>query len=450
MTITIAPRSTPPPSGIVNMAKRKFFQSHDPYVKYYHPRTNNNNTKAAVCRSSSSSSTTSCATMYGSAFCPPYRNKKYFVACTSNGCIAVWDVQQPSSSSTSSSSHEDVNHLEKSGPLPHWDVQQPSSSSTSSSSHEDVNHLEKSGPLPPILSVHVGGTTGSKNQVLYDLQFIQTSSGDHLLVASGDPGIIIYKWCDFEAAIDVARDDDDGGNDKKPKCQDPQRNKHLTIVESIHPITTFRPHPSPATSFGESVEINSTSYSTADGILFGAAGDAFGCYQWDLDSEKLLGTFGGASRLDGGRGHRDYLHVVKTIPENEGVGSSRYVITGGEDGNMGFWDGKERKLIEMMNVQSTMDKNKDSVTSNNHTTPTNRSFMSNSSTTWNNGSNLWVSSMETNGNWLAVCGGAENSNNTITSRSSGPSSSGFMTLWHLPTRTFTSGCVTRESLNTVV
>lgn len=121
------------------------------------------------------------------------------------------------------------------------------------------------------------------------------------------------------------------------------------------------------------------------------------------------------------------------------------MMTGGEDGNMSFWDGKNRKLIETMNIQSIMDTNKDFVTYD--TTCSSRSF-SNSSASWNSGSHLWVSSMDTNGNFLSVCGGAESANNIIASRS-GPSSSGFMTLWHLPTRTFTSGGVTRESLNTV-
>lgn len=56
--------------------------------------------------------------------------------------------------------------------------------------------------------------------------------------------------------------------------------------------------------------------------------------------------------------------------------------------------------------------------------------------------------MDTKDNWLAVCGGAESGNNNITGRSA-PNSAGFVSLWHLPTRTFTSGCVTRESVNAV-
>ena len=293
-----------------------------------------------------------------------------------------------------------------------------------------------------------GKSSGSDSNVLYDLKFIQTTNGEHLLVVSGDPGILIYKWSYFEGAIAAAIDvgGDEQPKPKKPKCQDPQPPRLST--DEITPITTFKPHTSPTTSFGGSVEFNSTSYSKTDDILYGAAGDVFGCYQWDLATETFLGTFGGggSSRYNGS-GHRDYLHVVKTIPDAEGMGS-RYVMTGGEDGNIGIWDAKSRQLIEMMNIQSTMDKNKDLVSSNT-TTSSSRGFLSTSSTSWSNsGPNSWVSSMDTNGDWLAVCGGTENTIG-LTSRS-GPSTSGFMTLWHLPTRTFTSGCVTRESINTVV
>lgn len=278
-------------------------------------------------------------------------------------------------------------------------------------------------------------------------------------MVSGDPGVVIYKWSDFERAIRQIEDTSHNSEEDRPRSP--------PIVD-IRPLTRFLPHPSPA----ETIEINSTAYDGFQNLLYGAAGDGFGCYQWDLGSETLLGTFGGygGGRIEANRGHGDYLHVVKTVAE----GSSGGVMTGAEDGtmvsllvfvsrilniahavynkvsnpltNQGFWNGKERKLIQMVKIQSTMDKNKRFVTGQS----SNRTFMSNASTIWNNGSNLWISSMDTNGNWLAVSGGAENGNNGIAGRSSAlPATSGFMTIWHLPTRSFTSGCVTRESINTV-
>jgi hypothetical protein len=265
------------------------------------------------------------------------------------------------------------------------------------------------------------------DNVLYDVQFVQNSNSEKLLIVSGDPGVIIYKWSDFGRAIQAIKDQHTTDFESLP---------NETPIIDITPITSFHPHPFPA----ENIEINSTSYDSINNLLYGAAGDGFGCYQWDLDTQKLLGTFGGSVGGRGmNKGHADYLHVVKTL--SDGV-----VITGGEDGNLGFWNGKERKLIQMYNIQSTMDNKKALVSGQS----SNRGFLSNTSTTWNNGSRLWVSSMDTNGNWLSLCGGAENGNNSLAGRSSSaPATSGFMTLWHLPTRSFTSGCVTRESINAV-
>ena len=110
---------------------------------------------------------------------------------------------------------------------------------------------------------------------------------------------MVYKWSDFQQSIQQIQD-----NESTPSTVD------------IRPITLFHPHPSPL----ETIEINCTSYDPRHNILYAAAGDGFGCYQWDVSSQMLLGTFGG-------RGvHSDYLHVVKVVDDR--------VITGGEDGKM--------------------------------------------------------------------------------------------------------------------
>ena len=171
-------------------------------------------------------------------------------------------------------------------------------------------------------------SASSKCDVLYDLQFIELNDGDHLLVASGEPGILVYKWSHFEAAISAIMDrDENAAASSKPKCQDPSVTAAIyppTITGTIHPVATFMPHPSPVIHFGEPVEINSTSYNKADNVIVGAAGDMFGCYQWDVATEQLLGTFAGVSSFNHGRwGHKDYLHVVKTLP---GTGGDRLTM----------------------------------------------------------------------------------------------------------------------------
>ena len=300
-------------------------------------------------KSNKSRKSSSC-TIYGSAFSPQQQGNTYLVACTSSGLICVWDSKGGATTE-------------------------------------------------PIIRVEA-------YKVLYDVQFIE-SSGDTLLVVSGDPGILVYKWSMFLNAMD---DNYNDGN-----------------VVQLEPITKFKPHQSPS---DEPIEINCTSYSAVDGMLYGGAGDAFGCYQFDLQSEKLVGTFGGAGNRC--KGHSDYLHDVLSIPIHNNL-----VLTAGEDGAIALWDGKERKLIEMIDVQNTMNKNKHSVS---WQIQQNKGFGSTQP------NNLWVSSMESKGDWLAAVGGSESGN----SLRSGPNlAAGFMATWHLPTRTFNSGCVTRESYNAI-
>lgn len=143
-------------------------------------------------------------------------------------------------------------------------------------------------------------TPSKTRNVLYDVQFIKEKD---LLIISGDPGILIYRWSDFQQSI----------------LED--QHSQQTVANNIQPICTFHPHPSPM----ETIEINSTSYDQTNNILYAAAGDGFGCYQWDLETMRLLGTFAGSNV--GPRCHSDYLHVVKVIKDRD-------VITGGEDGKM--------------------------------------------------------------------------------------------------------------------
>jgi hypothetical protein len=90
----------------VTAAKRKFFQSHDPYVKYHHrSKVAKDGDTTSRNGSVSNSLSSSACTIYGSTFScsSSIGNKKYFIACTSNGCIAVWDHQASSSINSNTS-----------------------------------------------------------------------------------------------------------------------------------------------------------------------------------------------------------------------------------------------------------------------------------------------------------------------------------------------------------
>ncbi|KAL7522458.1 hypothetical protein ACHAWX_007147 [Stephanocyclus meneghinianus] len=413
--------------------KRTISQAIHPYANY-HPNSKSNGHLNQEQEKIGRNDGTNNVTIYSSAFA----GRHHVVGCTSNGVISVWNIRQ-SFIDLGNTWKEEGRCIDDDDGLGGGDERSRKRYFDQCHQFGDNDNTSRRRQDEPILCVLVDPPPSTRNtrhipnsRVLYDVQFLPNTYSSHsLLVVSGDPGVVIYKWSDFERAIRQIEDTSHNSEEDRPRSP--------PIVD-IRPLTRFLPHPSPA----ETIEINSTAYDGFQNLLYGAAGDGFGCYQWDLESETLLGTFGGygVGRIEANRGHGDYLHVVKTVAE----GSSGGVMTGAEDGTMGFWNGKERKLIQMVKIQSTMDKNKRFVTGQS----SNRTFMSNTSTIWNNGSNLWISSMDTNGNWLAVSGGAENVNNGIAGRSSAvPSTSGFMTIWHLPTRSFTSGCVTRESINTV-
>lgn len=76
----------------VNEAKRRFFECQDIYVKY-HPVVNNKE-KVLNSRNSCTSLPKSTCTIFSSAYSPTDGNKRYFVACTSDGYIVIWGDQQ--------------------------------------------------------------------------------------------------------------------------------------------------------------------------------------------------------------------------------------------------------------------------------------------------------------------------------------------------------------------
>ena len=329
---------------------------------------------------------------------------RYLVACTSKGEVVVWSLAAGSPSSRE--------------PVARWRTRQGATA--------------------------VGGDT------LYDLQFMR-NGGESQLVASGNQGVLVYRWSEVVDWIESERDGGPAGDGAAPsgrkRCQDPPARRP-------EPAATFQPSPHRPTNFNSAT-------SSGDGTLYAAAGDGSCCYRFDLASETLLGTFGGRDDGGGGggRGPANFLHVVKALPE-DAAGVSNCILTGGEGGNVGFWDGKERRLVEMVHVQSAMNEKRGLVTSDLPLPTSSRSFLSSAvpASMWGSATRSWVSSADANGNWLAVCGGGESAPGgsggglglSSSSRASGPGRCGFASLFHLPTRTFASGRVTRECVSSVV
>eukprot|EP00592_Proboscia_alata_P021865 CAMPEP_0194425394 /NCGR_PEP_ID=MMETSP0176-20130528/24733_1 /TAXON_ID=216777 /ORGANISM="Proboscia alata, Strain PI-D3" /LENGTH=466 /DNA_ID=CAMNT_0039235739 /DNA_START=163 /DNA_END=1566 /DNA_ORIENTATION=- len=360
-------------------------------------------------------------TVYGTVFSPD--GGRYLVACSSIGMICCWDMNG-----------EDRSEDEK-------DASEETKVDSSTSAHKrrrtigclsegywGNNKKRHRNDGRPILRVQVPGITSqTKSRTLYDIKFVRLSNDNHHLIVSGDVGIIVYRWSDFLNHLSTEQT--------------------TTKMITIEPVATFHPHPSVSEQSWSSVEaaggskhgtghaeINSAEIDTELNVLYGASGDLFGCYQWDLETQKLLTTLPCS----------DYLHTVRTVPSTNGGCGNHTVLTGGEDGKLGIWDGKNGKLIEKMDVRLTMDANASLITSDTH----NRN---NGNVCWGQSSNLWLSNIDVDecGNWAVVCGGAENGSNGTPATAATPSNNGFLTLWNLPTRSMTSGHATRETLQSV-
>jgi hypothetical protein len=171
-------------------------------------------------------------------------------------------------------------------------------------------------------------------------------------------------------------------------------------------LANFRPYPSASE---DSIEINDVEL--AGKHLFGAAGDAFGCYKWDLETQKLVTTYRSPNH--------GYLHSVELVPNNSG-GSSNLILTGGEDGILGIWDRDQDKLVDKIDVTHVAE-------------TTSRSSLSRKKQT----SSLWISSIHARDeNWWTIGGGSTGT------RDKG----GFLSTFHAPTRSMVASTETRETV----
>lgn len=98
----------------------------------------------------------------------------------------------------------------------------------------------------------------------------------------------------------------------------------------------FRPYPSASGS----VEVNE--FVVQHPYLYGAAGDAFGVYKWNIESGELVGTY---KTKNGG-----YLHSLDLVP------NSNLLIAGGEDGILEVWDTDTDKRVDCIDLSQDLPK----------------------------------------------------------------------------------------------
>lgn len=260
-----------------------------------------------------------------------------------------------------------------------------------------------------------------------------------MLAACGDGGVFLYKWSDLTAELE--RNSGDAADESAPT---------LRTVRPL-PASVLRPHPSPCGL----AEMNGVDYDPTSRVIYGASGDIFGgpC-AWDVETGTLLGNLGStlaptsnnggvskrrnASRRGGG--HNDYLHSVRVCVG--GVGAHT-VLTAGEDGKLGVWDGKERRLVELVDVRSSLEA----------CPPGSTSYDGGYGGVSPSKLGLWVSSLDvsSSSSWVAVGGGVKSAGvSSITGKRSGSTGragvGGYVSLFSLPSRTPTSAYLTREAV----
>jgi hypothetical protein len=326
-----------------------------------------------------------CDTVFGLAWF-----NDYLVGCTASGSILVWRIPNV-----------------KSADFPESDLRERESYSFErSDSDDEFESLSKrqKGIQGSESKFSIPGTGENRHPivnfkaskgVLYSIGFLHQPIS-LILGVCGDDGILLFSWSDIKSLVD-----------------DPSF--------EVTPLSQYRPHKSKTV-----VEINDFVLDE-DLCLYGASGDAFGCYKWDTESETLLKTF---ESPKGG-----YLHTVQTLPSSTTPGGHSLLLIGGEDGILGVWDRMHDKLIENIDIKFAMNSNVSLMRS---------TFKKPGFQKWEDSANLWTSYIHASpesSNWWHVCGGAEKYGH------SDEASGGYITSFHAPTRTIASGCATRESLN---
>jgi hypothetical protein len=179
---------------------------------------------------------------------------------------------------------------------------------------------------------------------LYNLEFNKVQ-GKNLLVACGDAGVLVYDWDTQILPLLLQTNENTDRGSSKDTSKNNNNNKNIQVqVVNLTPTLTFQPHPSILERDG--VEINATSCDEQNGWLYGAAGDLFGCYQWDIETATLRQTLSGRNlnpntsqatitsrgntqQVGKQQKHTDFLHTVKVVK-----GQGNTVLTGGEDGKL--------------------------------------------------------------------------------------------------------------------
>ena len=209
--------------------------------------------------------------------------QQYLVGCTSRGRILVWDIPQ----------------------LPRMEEDE----------EETMAGDTYNGDPVAIFHLDLGlGTTNCLND-LYAMEYLETAQGKQLLMVAGDGGVYLLNW------------------KQQILTQLKRSTKDSSASSTLQPFQTYRLHPHPQ----QTTECNDLCVSSSD-HLFAAAGDAFGCYKWNLATSQLVTTYAPKKQQ-----RSSYLH---TVSNNGSV-----VLIGGEASTLELWDGQKDERIAVLPTQ---------------------------------------------------------------------------------------------------
>jgi hypothetical protein len=83
--------------------------------------------------------------------------------------------------------------------------------------------------------------------------------------------------------------------------------------------------------------------STGTQYLYGIANDAFGCYQWNVDTCQIVTTYTIPTLMN---------HSHSTLYAMEYIKDSNELLLGGEDGQLSIWDTNANALLDVVNVNT--------------------------------------------------------------------------------------------------
>lgn len=227
---------------------------------------------------------------------------------------------------------------------------------------------------------------------------------------------------------------------------DPLASSTTTVHTLPRSRQSFQPYPSPLER--SNIEVND--FVVHKDVVYGAAGDLFGCYKWDLETAKVVTTysryrdhmsqqFNATVRYNPstpGTPVGGYMHTVTLVP------NTNLILTGGEDGIVGMWDIDADQFVDELNVGKGLAEYCTSTSSRpllgNDSHPNRRSAAAAAAPTVaaknDDYSDRWISScVARDENWWIVAGG---SNHSV---------GGHVSTWHGPSRRLVSCVCTRET-----